>query len=318
MNGQDAGQSPWNFLGLPDEQTQPERARAWVLPVPYEATTSYGKGTRGGPEAIVAASHQVELYDREFGCEPASRFGVHTLPPLDPSGASPESAIDRVADAVETILTGSPAPDLLALLGGEHSLSAGVARGTARALGADGLVAVQVDAHADLRQAYEGTPYSHACAARRIVETCPIFQIGVRNVSEEGDAFRRGASDVHTVFAEDIRADGTWLDRLARFVRGKTVFLTVDVDGLDPAIMPAVGTPEPDGLSWHHMLDVARTLVREAASCPVFDIVELAPIAGMPAPDFLCAKLAYKIMCLALMPGTKAQDNATRKRKGSR
>jgi len=299
-------QGGWNFLGLPKEFSDPARSRAWVLPIPYESTTCYGAGTREGPAAILAASRAIERYDREFACEPARELGVHTLNPLL-MRRTPEEMIASIETAVAGILSGSPAPELLAVLGGEHTLSAGVARGLARHLSAKGqgkesqLVAVQVDAHADLWDEYEGSRFSHACAARRIVETCPLFQVGVRNVSAEEDRFIRTDKRVKTVFAgEALAPDGAFLRDLADFVHGKTVFLTIDLDGLDPSIMPAVGTPEPGGLTWARMLDVARTVFRSAARVPVFDVVELAPIPGLRAPDFLAAKLVYAIISLLL------------------
>ena len=296
MAGSNHIQAPWNFLGLPEELATAGRAQAWVLPIPYEATVSYGTGTRGGPGAIIAASRQVELFDHEFGCEPCAQFGVHTLSPLTPLDQSPAAMMKVVEQTVAGILGGSPAPAVLAVLGGEHSISAGVARGLARAQGADNLVAVQIDAHADLRAEYEGSPFSHACAARRIVETCPVFQIGIRSLSAGEDQFRRESNRVTTVFAEELAAGTAYRDALAGFVRGKNVFLTIDLDGLDPSIMPAVGTPEPGGLTWSDLLEMVRVIGREAARVPVFDVVELAPIPGLNAPDFLAAKLVYKIM----------------------
>ena len=294
-------QSPLNFMGLPDELADRKRAKVWLLPIPYEATTSYGAGTRNGPDAILTASRQVEWFDREWDCEPVAGFGVHTLPPLATTHGSPEAMTRHVADAVRDLLTGEPAPRTLAILGGEHSISGGVARGMAATERGRDMVAVQIDAHADLRDEYEGSPFSHACAARRILETCPVFQIGIRNISEAEERFRKICPHVRTVFAEDARPGGDWLADLAAFVQGKNVFMTIDLDGLDPSIMPAVGTPEPGGLSWETTLDVVRTVCREAAAVPVFDVVELAPIPGMIAPDFLAARLAYKIMAMIEM-----------------
>lgn len=299
MTGADLFQPPGNFLGLPEEVSVPDRARAWVLPIPYEGTTSYGAGTRDGPAAILAASRQVELFDREFDCEPAMSIGIHTLNPLALTHRSPEAMITAVELAVAGLLTGRPSPELLAVLGGEHSISAGVARGMRRA-GMKDFVTVHVDAHADLRGEYEGTPYSHACAARRILEVSPIFQIGIRNISEECERFRRTTDRIKTVFAEDALSSRAYLQDLATYVRGKTVYFTIDLDGLDPSEMPAVGTPEPGGLSWLDLLDVARVVCREAACVPVFDVVELAPIPAMKGPDFLAAKLVYKLIALAL------------------
>ena len=302
MSEESLFQSPWNFLGLPENLATADRARGWVLPVPYEATTSYGAGTREGPQAIVAASRQVELFDRAYDCEPAMEYGVHTLPPLGLQHRSPEAMVEAIEAAVTGILRGSPAPQVLAILGGEHSISPGTAKAMAATYGRKDLVAVQVDAHADLRAEYEGSPHSHACAARRILDVCPVFQIAIRNLSEGEARFRRTCKAVHTVFAEEA-ADprGAFLKDLARFVRGKTVFFTIDLDGLDPSLMPAVGTPEPNGISWTRLLDVARAVTGSAKRMPVFDVVELAPIPGLRSPDFLAAKLVYAIFSLALM-----------------
>jgi agmatinase len=296
----DLFQPPWNFLALPPELSTPENARAWVLPIPYEATTSYGAGTRNGPGAILAASRQVELYDREFDCEPVSRFGVHTLAPLATVYRSPEAMLETIETAVIGILAGQPAPHLLAVLGGEHSISAAVVRALAGSVAPGELVAVQIDAHADLRDSFEGSSSSHACAARRIVEVCPVVQIGIRNLSEEEEQFRRTSDRVYTVFAEEL-AGGRYLDELADRVHGKVVYLTIDLDGLDPSIMPAVGTPEPEGLTWQQALGIVRVIVRSAARLAACDLVELAPIPGLSSPDFLAAKLLYKVMSLALL-----------------
>lgn len=295
----DAFQAGWNFLALEPELCAAERAKAWVLPIPYEATTSYGAGTRNGPAAIIAASRQVELFDREFQGEPAVRFGVHTLNPLGLVHRSPEAMIEAIETAVIGVLSGRPRPELLVVLGGEHSISAGVARGLAGTEAGGDLVAVQIDAHADLRDSYEGSRFSHACAARRILEVCPVMQIGIRSLSQEEEEFRQKSNRVQTVFAEET-ADGRYLERLAEFVRGKRVYLTVDLDGLDPSIMAAVGTPEPGGLSWGQMLEIVRVIGREAAGVPVADVVELTPIPGLAAPDFLAAKLVYKVMATVL------------------
>lgn len=301
MAGNANFQNPWNFLGLPEELADPARARGWVLPIPYESTTSYGAGTRDGPAAILAASRQVELYDLEFENEPAMDYGVHTLPPMDPQHRSPDAMMQSIEETVAEILQDKPGPEVLCILGGEHSISAGVARGVARALKPESFVTVHVDAHADMRSEYEGSPYSHACAARRIVEVSPIFQIGIRNISTEEAAFLRGRRDVRTVFNEESNDPGRFFLRdLAAFVENKNVYFTIDLDGLDPSIMPAVGTPEPGGISWERMLEIARTVSAHAANIPVFDIVELAPVAGLRAPDFLAAKLAYKMFSYIL------------------
>jgi agmatinase len=307
--GRELFQTPWNFLGLPADFSTPDRSRGWLLPIPYESTTSYGAGTREGPSAILAASRQVELFDQEFGCEPAMGYGIHTVLPLNPIHRSPEAMVEAIETAVAELLSGPQRPEVLGVLGGEHSISAGVVRGLARALNSKSLVVVHVDAHSDMREEFEDSPYSHACAAKRILEVCPIFQIGIRNLSSGEAAFLRGCKKVRTVFSEEANdPNGRFLRALAQFVRNKQVFFTVDLDGLDPSIMPSVGTPEPGGLSWERMLAIARTVCDHAAAVPVFDVMELAPIPGFRAPDFLAAKLVYKLFSYTLLKNRKTKD----------
>jgi agmatinase len=295
-------QPAWNFLGIPDHLATPDKAQAWVLPIPYEATTCYGTGTREGPAAIIAASRHAEAYDIEFHCEPCLLYGVHTMKPLASLNSSPEDMTHEVEETVAAILAGSPAPRLLAVLGGEHSISGGVVRGLARSVAKNKLVAVHIDAHGDLRDEYDGSRYSHACAARRITDICPIFQIGVRSFSEAEEQFRKGNKRVTTIFSDEAMAPkAPFLKKLAAFVKGKTVYFTIDLDGLDPSIMPAVGTPEPGGLSWERTMEIADVVCRNAACIPVFDVVELAPIPAMHAPDYLTAILTYKIMSKILL-----------------
>ena len=292
-------QGGWNFMGLPDEHAQRDMARAWVLPIPYEGTTSYGAGTRDGPAAIIAASRQVERYDHEFKCVPFEQYGIHTLNPLALVHRSPEAMMEAIEHAVRDVLKGKPRPDTLCVLGGEHSISGGVARGIERA-GLKNLVAVQIDAHADLRDEYEGSSNSHACAARRITEVCPIFQLGIRNISAEEITYARTSRKAKIIYAED-RNPKKYLKSLARFVRGRNVYLTIDVDGFDPSIMPSTGTPEPGGLSWEEVLAIVRTVCKSASAVPVFDVVELAPIQSLRGPDFMAAKLIYKILSYLLL-----------------
>jgi agmatinase len=297
MNEASLFQGGYNFLGLPDALSSAERAAAWVLPVPYDATTFYESGTRNGPAAILAASRKIEQYDHRFRCEPCKEFGVHTLPPLQVRYDSAEGMSRAITTAVNGVLTGQPSPKLLVVLGGEHSISAGVSRGIAEARGTKDLVAVQIDAHADLWDEYDGSRYSHACAARRITEVCPVFQIGIRNIGRAEDEFRRQSKRVQMVFA----GEKNYLPKLAKFVRGKVVYLTIDVDGMDPAIMPSTGTPEPGGLSWDAVMDIVRVVSREAKALPVADVVELSPTPGVHGPDFLAARLVYEIMKEVLM-----------------
>jgi agmatinase len=289
-----------NFLGLAPEYTDPERVGVLVLPIPFEATVSYGGGTANGPEAIITASQQVELYDREFDAEPALEFGVHTLSSLEVPDES-LAAIEKITQATaEAAATGK----LIVGLGGEHTVSVGFGRGLLQAI--DGpITLVQIDAHADLRDEYEGSPYSHACIARRLVEDGTVeqvLQLGIRSVCTEEVQFARQNPDrVRIWYAEEVHA-GNWRAELVQRLAGKRVYLTIDVDGLDPAIVPATGTPEPDGLTWVETLDIVRTVCQSAQIVGI-DCVELAPYAGQHAADFAVAKLLYKTITYAMRFG---------------
>lgn len=287
--------TPNNFLGLPAPHSELETARVVVLPIPFEATVSYGQGTAAGPAAIIAASQQVELYDREFDREPALDYGVHTLPALE-LPADPASAVEQIAAAVAAAArTGK----LVVGLGGEHTVSVGFGRGLLAAFASQGsqpLTVVQIDAHSDLRNEYEETPYSHACIARRLLEEQGIeqvLQLGIRSVCSEEVSFARANPDrVRIWYAEEVH-DGNWQGELIARLSGRPVYLTIDVDGLDPAIVPATGTPEPDGLTWRETLAIIRTVAAAGQVCGL-DCAELAPHPGQHAADFAVAKLLYK------------------------
>lgn len=286
---------PQNFLGLDDEHSGYESSAALILPIPYEGTVSYGQGTREGPRAIIEASRQVELYDRELDDEPALSYGIHTLPAIAPVVSGPAAMVDAIAAyAEEQLRTGK----LLVGLGGEHTVSAGIARAVQAVHGE--FVMVQIDAHSDLRDEYEGSPYSHASVARRVFDQgMTVAQFGIRSICrEEIDLIRAEPERLRVWFAEDVQAGGH-LPALAELVRGKNVFLTIDLDGFDPALVGATGTPEPNGLSWNQGLEIIRTVAREARVVAI-DCVELAPLPGQHASDFLAAKLVYKAIGLAL------------------
>jgi len=283
------------FLGL---DATGEDAAAVVLPVPLEATVSYERGTAHGPRAILAASEQVELYDREFDAEPALLHGIRTLPELVLPPDLGE-AVERIADAVAAIAARSRLP---VVLGGEHTVTVGVVRGLLRAHEGP-LTIVQVDAHADLRDTYDGTPLSHACAARRWLDDPrveQVLQVGLRSESAEDAAFARSQPErVHAFPVEELRGS-EWQQRLATRLAGRNVHLTLDVDGLDPSVVPATGTPEPGGLTWWQALEVIRITARASARVVAVDCVELAPREGQHAADFTVAKLVYKAISHAL------------------
>ncbi|HET9222479.1 MAG TPA: agmatinase [Roseiflexaceae bacterium] len=291
---------PDNFLGLDDAHSTYGHSGALILPIPYEGTVSYGQGTREGPRAIIHASQQVELYDRELDDEPALTHGIHTLPFLAPAVGGPADMVAAIAACAEEHLQNSAATKskLLVGLGGEHTVSAGIAEAV-RAIYGD-FVLIQIDAHSDLRESYEGSTYSHASVARRIFDMgATIAQFGIRSICrEEIDLIRGEPERLRVWFAEDVHAGGH-LAPLAELVHGRNVFLTIDLDGLDPALVAATGTPEPGGLSWAQTLDIVRT-VAEASNIVAADCVELAPIPGQHASDFLAAKLVYKTISLVL------------------
>lgn len=292
-----SGMIPDNFLGLPEPHSLFQHAAVLILPIPFEATVSYGQGTAHGPDTIIEASKQVELYDREFDREPALEYGIHTLPALD-LPADPTEAVATIAQATAAAArTGK----LVVGLGGEHTISVGFGRGLLQARGGP-VTLVQIDAHSDLRDEYEGSPYSHACIARRLAEEPgleQVLQLGIRSVCrEEVDFARSHPAQVRVWYSEEVHA-GNWQAELTARLQGRRVYLTIDVDGLDPAIVAATGTPEPDGLTWSETLAIVRT-VAQVATIVGIDCVELAPAPGQHAADFAVAKLLYKTISYAV------------------
>jgi agmatinase len=295
------------FLDLPDEHSNARTAAVHVLPVPYEATVSYESGTRGGPAAIIAASHAVELYDAELDAEPCLAWGVHTLPAMDAGWPEPGQMMDAVAAASERV---ARAGKLLVALGGEHSISAAVVRGVRRMIG-EPLAVVQIDAHADLRESFQGSPFSHACAMRRILDENPgpLFQLGIRSYSAEEAAFIRGNRGHITLWPADlIHAEDPreFLQQLRTSLLGRNIYLTIDVDGLDPSVVPATGTPEPGGLGWQQTLDILAC-VAAAGRIVAMDCVELAPRPGLHASEFSVARLLYKTITWVMQGRAAAQ-----------
>ena len=261
-----------------------------------EATVSYGGGTAEGPLAILEASYQLEIYDREFDCDAASLYGVHTFPQMELS-ADPAQAVAQIADHVAELY--SPRK-LLGVLGGEHSLTYGVVKGIL-AVSLEPITVVQIDAHCDLRDTYEGSPYSHACVSRRMLglpQVEQILQLGIRSLCSEEAAVLKNEKRVRAWYTEDVHGD-RFEQELREKVRGKRIYLTVDVDGFDPSIIPSTGTPEPWGLTFAQGERIFRILSEEA-DLVAFDCVELAPVTGQHSADFTTAKLVYRLMNLFL------------------
>lgn len=283
---------PRSFLGLDEKAGAFETARAVVLPVPYEATTSYGGGTGAGPAAIIEASRYIELYDQELDSEPYE-IGIATLPELHLTGAGPAEAIAELRSAYDTLLDEGDDRFIL-LLGGEHSLSSAPILAWADRLQDRRLSVLQIDAHTDLRPEYEGSAYSHASVMHRVADRVDIVAVGIRALTAEERAFADDADNIDIFLADDIHSSETWIDEvIARL--GEDVYLTFDVDGFDPSLVPATGTPEPGGLQWYPVLKLLRRVFAERRVVAA-DIVELAPIPGLHASDFLVAKLGYKLI----------------------
>ena len=279
--------APLAFGGtMPDTPTF-DTAKAVILPIPLESTTSYVPGTRNGPREILVASSHMELWDEETNSD-VHGVGIYTLPEM-------ELPFDDMADLMAEIRRVTAAiierDKFPVILGGEHSITAPVVAAIAARHPA--LSVLQIDAHADLRDTYMGTRHNHACAMRRVLEYARCTQVGIRSLST--DEAKIAPSLATRIFYDvSMRQDTHWIERVVESL-GETVYITIDADGMDPAIMPSVGTPEPGGLSWYEMLALLRAVIskRRVVGC---DLVELCPIPGMVGPNFLCAKLIYKIL----------------------
>jgi len=276
-----------NFGGLEPEFNALEHSTFVVIPVPYDLTSTYQSGSRRGPLAILEASGNMELYDEELERE-TYRSGIFTAPAVEADASGPESMVRSVAERVTEVLDLEKIP---VLLGGEHSISLGAVQALHRKY--PGLKVLQLDAHADLREAYQGTPYSHACIARRIVEICPLVQAGIRSMSPAEALYLKDAP-VRSFSADFMMGGQENLDRISELLDGD-LYITVDLDALDPAFMPATGTPEPGGIDWRALTGLLRRVSRRAR-IRGFDVVELCPLPGLVAPDFLAAKLVYRMM----------------------
>ena len=266
-----------------------DKARVIVVPAPYEGTVTYRRGTKDGPSAIFEASKNMELFDEELNVE-TYKLGIHTMAPLDIANLSPEAMIKIIYKTEKDILAAGKFP---VLIGGEHSVSIGAVKAARDVFG--DISILHLDAHYDLRDEYEGSKHSHACVGRRMQEIAPLVQLGVRSISKEEKDFLASSNNiVRSISAYDILNDYLW-DKKALEVLKEKVYISIDLDVLDPSIMPAVGTPEPGGLGWYLMLDVLK-LIAQDKEIVGFDITELAPLEGNIAPDFLASKLIYRLL----------------------
>lgn len=284
------------FLGVHgDAEDGPEAARAVVVPYGLEETVSYGGGTGRGPQAMIDASHEVELFDEEFWSEPVDEYGVATLrAPEIPSGV--EAAVKKLGTITADLLDQDRFP---MVFGGEHSITPGAIGPFLERF--PGLVMLHFDAHADLRDSYQGEKYSHASAVRRCLDdpALEVVSVGIRNISAgEVPYLEANRHRVHIHWAKD---KALWrLSEIVEPMRDRPIYLSFDLDGFDASLMPATGTPEPGGLFWDDALAVIRKAA-EVGEIVGADINELAPREGMHGCDFLAAKLAYKILSYALL-----------------
>lgn len=283
----DAAAHQWQtFLDTPPGEHRYEDARFVIMPVPYDGATSFRGGARYGPAAIIDASRHLEDYDIELGFDPSER-GIHTLPEIVPDLSGPRRIAEMTRRIAADIIRDGKIP---VALGGDHSVAIGPALACAERW--DDLSVLYIDAHADLRDSFMGTRWGHASAARRMSERCRVVQVGIRSVSKDELDFAESAGvEIHTwpPPADSIEA-------LAERVRGalsERVYISIDLDALDPSIMSAVGTPEPDGMTWRETTALLRAVARRARVVG-FDVVELSPEEGPVACSATAAKLVYK------------------------
>jgi agmatinase len=280
------------FCELPDELADPDRAVAAVIPVPYDLTSTWKKGADRGPLAILEASHHIEWYDVATGRE-TCRLGIATLDPV-----VTDEGPERLADLVDGRVTGVLDRGVLpVVLGGDHSVSIGAIRAAARKR--DQVSVLQIDAHADTRETYAGSSFNHACVMARAREWCPVVQVGIRavDVQEMASLDSRRVVWGHQINGPSAETD--WVERVLAHLT-EEVYVTIDLDGFDPSLVPATGTPEPGGLDWFQVTDLLGR-VAEARRVVGFDVVELLPTPGQWASEFLAAKLVYRFLSQILL-----------------
>ncbi len=273
-----------NYGGLPEEFSSLSTSKVVVLPIPYDGTSTWVKGSDKGPEALLEASANMELFDIETSSEPY-RIGIHTTKPVT-QNSSPEAMVEESKKrAIDYINQGK----LLVTIGGEHSVSIGIIQAHAEKY--PKLSVIQIDAHADLRDEYEGSPNNHACVMARAKEICKIVQVGIRSMDVEEN---KNLDHSRVFWGHQIFHNDSWMEEAIDML-SENVYLTIDLDGLDPSILPSTGTPEPGGLLWYQTLKFLKKLV-DKKNLVGFDVVELCPNPSEKSSDFVAAKLVYKIL----------------------
>ena len=274
-----------SFAGLRQPHCDLATAQAVILPVPYDGTTEWHSGSREAPRTIIDASRYLELYDVELDRE-IFHSGIHTLPELEPVILNPEAMTERVMQVSRLVINQSK---LIVTIGGEHSLSLGPVKALKEQY--PGLSVLQLDAHADLRDTYQGTPYSHACIMRRLIEHAPITQVGIRSLCiEEKDFIEQ--NKLKPFYCQET--SGFPVEQIVDTL-SDTVYVTIDLDVFDPSIMAAVATPEPGGLQWHETMGLLKAVAAHKKIVG-FDVMELCPSQGPAACAYTAAKLIYKLI----------------------
>ncbi len=281
------------FLGS-EAITPYEVAKVVILPIPYEATTTYRKGCENGPEALIIASEQLEAYDEELGQETCIKVGIYTHPAIADTRCAKVSDEMMLQVTTETVSQLIAAQKLVIAVGGEHAITTGVVRAYQQAL-AEPFTVVQIDAHGDMRFSYEGSIHNHACVMRRVLEMgLPTLPVGIRSIClEEAQLIQE--KQIPVIWAREIATEADWIERAIAQIKTPKVFLTIDVDGIDPALIPGVGTPEPGGLSWNDTLRFLKRLCQTHQLIGA-DVMELAPIVDSVVSEFTTAKLVYKLI----------------------
>ncbi|VAX18714.1 Agmatinase [hydrothermal vent metagenome] len=281
------------FGGLAGHSPDFDGSRAAILPVPYDGAVSYKSGAREGPGAIIEASLHVELYDTQWNVD-CERLRLTLLNEVEPDVSGPEKTIAKVETVYEAAFDKT---GFVLMLGGDHSLTTAPVRSLARRFG-ETLTIVQIDAHTDLRDKYQGSPFSHACVMRRAIELAPIVQIGVRSISKVESDFI--ANSGHPVYpAWDVAGKTGWIGPMVDSLT-ENVYITFDLDGFDPSVVPGVGTPEPGGLSWDDAMNIIHAigLRRKIVGA---DVMELRPVPGSVQSEFASAKLCFKLLSAAML-----------------
>ena len=282
------------FLGSEIETTY-DRAKTVILPIPYEKTTTYRQGCQNGPEAIIEASDQLEAYDEELKILTCLETGIYTADAIADTRLNPsilaEEMLQVTTKRVSQLMSDGK---FVIALGGEHSITAGVVQAYQQLI-SEPFTVIQIDAHGDMRDSYEGSIYNHACVMRRILDMgLPSLPVGIRSICLE-EAQLIDQKNIPVVWARDIYYQSDWIDTAIAQITTKKVFITIDLDGIDPSLLPGVGTPEPGGLNWYQL---TRFLKRIFTSYQVIgcDVMELAPIKDSVVSQFTAAKLVYKLV----------------------